>query len=81
MPLGFSENKGGIKIKRLLVALIALFITTGISSAEPVTATSGVIKIENVLEAKLEAVPKTIIYRKNKKGESTLYIKFEKVET
>ena len=70
----------GEEMKKLLLLIIALFLISGISSAEPVTATSGVIKIENVLEAKLEATPKTIIYRKNKKGESTLYIKFEKVE-
>ena len=67
-------------MKKLLLLLIALFVFSGISSAEPVVATSGVIKIENVLEAKLEATPKTIIYRKSKNGESTIYIKFEKVE-
>ena len=67
-------------MKKLLLLLIALVMMTGISSAEPITAASGVIKIENVLEAKLEATPKTIIYRKSKNGESTIYIKFEKAE-
>jgi uncharacterized protein YcfL len=67
-------------MKKLLLVVIALFLMSGISSAEQVTATQGVLKIENVLEAKLESAPKTIIYRKHKNGESTIYIKFEKVE-
>ena len=67
-------------MKKILLVVIAVFLMSGISSAEPVTATSGVIKIDNVLEAKIEATPKTIIYRKHKNGESTIYIKFEKVE-
>ncbi len=65
-------------MKKLMMILVAMFLLVSVASAEEVVATNGLLKIDNVIEAKLEAVPKTIIYRKSKKGEHTIYIKFEK---
>ena len=65
-------------MKKLMMILVAMFLLVSVASAEEVVATNGLLKIDNVIEAKLEAVPKTIIYRKSEKGEHTIYIKFEK---
>ena len=65
-------------MKKLMMILVAMFLLVSVASAEEVVATNGLLKIDKVIEAKLEAVPKTIIYRKSKKGEHTIYIKFEK---
>ena len=65
-------------MKKLMMILVAMFLLVSVASAEEVVATNGLLKIDNVIEAKLEAVPKTIIYRKSKKGEHTIYLKFEK---
>ena len=65
-------------MKKLMMILVAMFLLASVASAEEVVATNGLLKIDNVIEAKLEAVPKTIIYRKSEKGEHTIYIKFEK---
>ena len=59
--------------------LVAMFLLVSVASAEEVVATNGLLKIDNVIEAKLEVVPKTIIYRKSENGEHTIYIKFEKI--
>ena len=66
-------------MKKLMMILVAMFLLVSVASAEEVVATNGLLKIDNVIEAKLEAVPKTIIYRKSEKGEHTIYIKFEKI--
>lgn len=57
---------------------LILVCATSVAGAEPVVFEGGLLKIDKVIEAKLEAIPKVIIYRKNGKGESTIYIKFEK---
>ena len=61
-------------MKKLMMILVAMFLLVSVASAEEVVATNGLLKIDKVIEA----VPKTIIYRKSEKGEHTIYIKFEK---
>ena len=60
-------------MKKLMMILVAMFLLVSVASAEEVVATNGLLKIDNVIEAKLDGVPKTIIYRKHKSG-STQYI-------
>ena len=67
-------------MKKLLLILITVFLMSSVSSGESIVDTNNLIRIDNVIEAKLESEPKTIIYRKHKNGESTIYIKFKKVE-
>lgn len=54
---------------------------SGVASAEPTEVTKGTLKITGVIEAKLEGVPKTVIYRKHKSGKHTVYIVLEKENT
>lgn len=67
-------------MKKLIMFLVAMFLLVGVASAEEVVATNGLLKIDNVIEAKLDGVPKTIIYRKHKSGKHSVYLEIEKEE-
>ena len=65
-------------MKKLMMILVAMFLLASVASAEEVVATNGLLKIDNVIEAKLDGVPKTIIYRKHKSGKHSVYLEIEK---
>ena len=65
-------------MKKLFLLIIALVMISGVASAEPTEVTKGALNITGVIEAKLEGVPKTVIYRKHKSGKHTVYIVLEK---
>ena len=60
-------------MKKLFLLIIALVMISGVASAETTEVTKGTLKITGVIEAKLDGVPKTVIYRKH-----TVYIVLEK---
>ena len=64
-------------MKKLMMILVAMFLLVSVASAEEVVATNGLLKIDNVIEAKLDGVSKTIIYRKHKSGKHSVYQKEE----
>ena len=67
-------------MKKLMMILAAMFLLVSVASAEEVVATNGLLKIDNVIEAKLDGVPKIIIYRKHKSGKHSVYLEIEKEE-
>ena len=68
-------------MKKLFLLIIALVMISGVASAETTEITKGALKITGEIEAKLEGVPKTVIYRKHKSGKHTVYIVLEKENT
>lgn len=65
-------------MKKLFLLIIALVMISGVASAETPEIANGSLKITGVIEAKLDGVPKTVIYRKHKSGKHTVYIVLEK---
>ena len=65
-------------MKKLLLGVFVLFLFNGMASAEVPLGTTGTLKITGVIEAKLDGVPKTIIYRKHKSGKHSVYLEIEK---
>ena len=69
---------------KLIYAVVGTFIlgvlllfSSHAAFAEAVVAEAGSIKIDQVVDVKMEATPKRIVYRKKKDGTSTLRNVFE----
>lgn len=65
-------------MKKLILVVFVLFMFSNITSAEVPETATGTLNITGVIEAKLDGMPKTVIYRKHKSGKHSVYLEIEK---